>query len=548
MPKFSVKKPLTIFVIVIAVVVLGIVAYTNMTPDLLPNMDFPYVMIMTTYPGASPEKVEAEITKPMEQTMATLEHIKEITSTSGENYSMLLLEFEEGVDLDTIGVDIQQNITALSAGWDEMVSAPYVLKINPSLLPVMVAAVSRDGMDTMALTEYLDEELMSKLEGIPGVARVSLSGTIRQELHVMLNQELIDIANGKLTDAINGQMDKALADLNKTKTELEEAQKQLESGKDAMDEGKDALTGQLAQGEAELTYQQLQLLNTRAELQDQLLTLKNTKSQLETIQMVLGPVLEALDSLESQVAEQERILSELQAIKTELARLDVLAAEFEKEIDRIQQDSTLSAQEKADAVAAIQESDAYKQMEADRTAANTKMDLYGVTAQTLDVRIGLTQTTLQELQKRAEELKNILIEENIDIDELRQQLADMDQNMAMLDDGIRQIETFHIICKGGVASAAGYSQCEAASLEFLQSLKYIRIKLYSSVCIEDVEQSAVCGGIQVSVYFMVRIQGRRNLRKSESYHCSALTVSTCRESQFLNSRLHCPYDDSCCIC
>ena len=99
MSKFSVKKPLTIFVAVIAILVLGVVSYLKMTPDLLPNMDFPYVMIMTTYPGASPEKVEAEVTKPLEQTMSTLEHIKEVTSTSSENYSMVVLEFEESVNL-----------------------------------------------------------------------------------------------------------------------------------------------------------------------------------------------------------------------------------------------------------------------------------------------------------------------------------------------------------------------------------------------------------------------------------------------------------------
>ena len=90
MSKFSVKKPLTIFVAVIAVLVLGVVAYFRMTPDLLPNMDFPFVVIMTTYPGASPEKVEMEITKPMEQSMSTLEHIKEVTSTSSEHASMVL--------------------------------------------------------------------------------------------------------------------------------------------------------------------------------------------------------------------------------------------------------------------------------------------------------------------------------------------------------------------------------------------------------------------------------------------------------------------------
>ena len=85
MSKFSVKKPFTVFVAVIAILVLGVVSYLKMTPDLLPNMDFPYIMIMTTYPGASPEKVEAEITKPLEQSMSTLEHIQNVNSTSSEN-------------------------------------------------------------------------------------------------------------------------------------------------------------------------------------------------------------------------------------------------------------------------------------------------------------------------------------------------------------------------------------------------------------------------------------------------------------------------------
>ena len=152
MPKFSVKKPLTVFVAVIAILVLGVVSYTRMTPDLLPNMDFPYVMIMTTYPGATPEKVEQTVTKPMEQSMSTLEHIKEISSTSSENYSMVMLEFEEDVNMDTIGVDIQQQISVLSAAWDDMVGTPYVLKINPSMLPIEVAAVSMEGMDTIELT------------------------------------------------------------------------------------------------------------------------------------------------------------------------------------------------------------------------------------------------------------------------------------------------------------------------------------------------------------------------------------------------------------
>ena len=107
MPRYSVKKPLTIFVAVLAILVLGVVAYIKMTPDLLPNMDFPYVIIVTADPGASPEAVEADVTRPMEQSMATLDRIKTVTSSSQNSVSMVVLEFEDGVNMDTISVDIQ---------------------------------------------------------------------------------------------------------------------------------------------------------------------------------------------------------------------------------------------------------------------------------------------------------------------------------------------------------------------------------------------------------------------------------------------------------
>ena len=157
MPKFSVKKPLTVFVAVLAILVLGVVAYLKMTPDLLPNMDFPYVVIVTTDMGASPETVEADVTKPLEQSMATLNEIKHITSSSQNSMSMVVLEFEQGVNMDSTGVDIQQKIAALQGSWDDSVGTPYVLKINPAMLPVEIAAVSREGMDVAELSEFVEK-------------------------------------------------------------------------------------------------------------------------------------------------------------------------------------------------------------------------------------------------------------------------------------------------------------------------------------------------------------------------------------------------------
>ncbi len=278
--KFSVKKPLTVFVAVIAVLVLGVVAFTRMTPDLLPNMDFPYVIIVTTYPGASPEKVETEISKPMEQAMSTLEHIQQVSSTSSENASMVMLEFQEKVNMDTIGVDIQQKITSLSAGWEDTVGAPIVLKINPSMLPVEVAAVSMEGKDTIALTEFLDETLMNRLEGIPGVARITATGKIQKQLHVVLEQEKIDALNEKIIAAVNGELDDAQQELEEQKQDLQNAKGQMSSAQSKLDEGKDTLIDQTAAGEAELNQKQAELLAMKTALNAQIVELQTVADQL----------------------------------------------------------------------------------------------------------------------------------------------------------------------------------------------------------------------------------------------------------------------------
>ena len=233
MAKFSVKKPLTVFVVVLAVVVLGVVAYLRMTPDLLPNMDFPYVVIVTTDPGASPESVEEEITRPMEQSMATLDQIKEVTSTSQNSVSMVMLQFEDGVNMDTISVDIQQKISVLQGQWDDMVGAPYVLKINPSMIPVMVAAVSQEGTDVYALSDLVTDELTGKLEGVTGVASVTVSGALTRQAHVILDQEKMDALSATLADAVKEQLKKA-------ESQLYAAQKQVTDGEKALSDAKHA--------------------------------------------------------------------------------------------------------------------------------------------------------------------------------------------------------------------------------------------------------------------------------------------------------------------
>ena len=243
MAGFSVKKPLTIFVTVLGIIVLGVVAYLKMTPDLLPNMDFPYVIIVTSDPGASPESIEQSITRPVEQSMATLDKIKTVTSTSQDSVSMVILEFEDGANMDTISVDIQQKISVLQGSWDDTVSAPYVLKINPSMLPVMVAAVTREDMDVYALSDFVTGELSPKLEGVSGVASISVSGAVTREAHVILDEAKLDALSEKLADAVRTELNKTKLDLQKAKDQVEKGQAQLDEAKEAIAAGAAAKAG-----------------------------------------------------------------------------------------------------------------------------------------------------------------------------------------------------------------------------------------------------------------------------------------------------------------
>ena len=237
MAGFSVKKPLTVFVAVLGIIVLGVVAYLKMTPDLFPNMDFPYVIIVTSDPGASPESVEQTITKPVEQSMATLDKIKTVTSTSQDSVSMVILEFEDGANMDTISVDIQQKISILQGDWDDTVSAPYVLKINPSMLPVMVAAVSREDMDVYELSDFVTDEISPKLEGVSGVASISVSGAVTREAHVILDAEKLSALSEKLSAAVKKELAKAEGKLIDAQDEVEQGQAELQKAKQAIASG-----------------------------------------------------------------------------------------------------------------------------------------------------------------------------------------------------------------------------------------------------------------------------------------------------------------------
>ena len=440
MPKFSVKKPLTVFVAVVAVLVLGVVAYLRMTPDLLPNMNFPYIMISTVYPGASPEKVEAEVTKPMEQAMTTLEHIKEVTSTSNENYSMVLLEFEESVNMDTIGVDIQQKLTSLASGWDEMIGSPYVLKINPSMLPVEVAAVAMDGMTTVELTEFLNDTLMPKLEGISGVARITTSGAVEQELHVVLDQQKIDLKNQQIAAAINGKLDDAADELLEKREELESAQDEIDNARQQLNSGKTSLSSATASAEAELSQKQAQLVSSKADLQNQISQLKSAKSQAELVLTTLRAIQEALDNASNQIEPMRAELNELYALRQSIADLQSREEQFYAQVQGIYDNPELPEEEKQPAVDALYAGAEYAQLDADRANLDFQLSVRGLDRYGMEYRIGELEGGIANVEAGIQSAQQQLAEQGVDIYSLAAKIAELEGNIVQMNDTITYLE------------------------------------------------------------------------------------------------------------
>lgn len=310
LPKLSVKKPMTIFVAVIVVIVLGIVSVFKMTPDLLPNMDFPYAIILTTYPGQTPETVESVVTKPLEQSLSTIDGVKTITSTSSDNYSILTLEFEDGTNMDTATVDMRGNLDTIKDAWPDGVGSPYLMKINPNMMPVAMVAVDYDGYDTVQISDYVNNELKNQLEGIDGVASVSTKGIVTQKENVIISQTKIDALNAKINDALNDKFGDAEKKISDAKKELQDNISKAEQGSDTIEQSINDLNSQQeevakqladAQGKAQSCY--TEILNAKMQLLDQQQSLTATKQTLTIAYQTLTQIKEKLDSLQDEKAQ-----------------------------------------------------------------------------------------------------------------------------------------------------------------------------------------------------------------------------------------------------
>ncbi len=239
--KLSVKKPYMVLVAVVLVIILGCVSFTKMTTDLFPNINLPYVIVMTTYPGANPETVEMVVTKPVEQSMATVSNIENISSISSENYSMVILEFAQTANMDSVSLEIRESLDQIRGFWDDSIGNPIIMKLNPDMMPVMVAAIGVEGMNNAQITDLANNSLIPELESLEGVASVDASGLVEESVHVIIRQEKIDAVNLQVFGYIEGEFADAEQELSDARKELQEGQQELNDSRQDMLEGRQEL-------------------------------------------------------------------------------------------------------------------------------------------------------------------------------------------------------------------------------------------------------------------------------------------------------------------
>lgn len=421
--KFSVKKPLTVFVCVIIVLVLGVVSFFKMTPDLLPNMDFPYAMILTTYGGQTPETVETTVSKPLEQSISTINGVKQITSNSAGNYSILIIEFEDGTNMDTATVDLRSSLDTISDSWPEGVGTPYLIKANPNILPVAMTAVEYDGKERNELSDYVSNELKNKLEGIDGVASVSDKGIVTEKENVVISQDKIDELNKKISAALDSKFADAEDKLNSAKKEIdgniskaEKGEQTISSSVEQINEQQEKLASQLKDAQSKAESGKTQLLSAKMELLDQKSSLTQTKQTLETAYKALLSIKTSFDELLAQKKELTDTVGTLTQIGDKY-------------------DSIIKQMAKLD-----KNSDEYKSLEKQLAQIDEQLKPYNVKKEGLSAAVKSANSAISKIDTSIEQINKQLAELGTDTSMLDSALKEISDKIALINGGIAQLD------------------------------------------------------------------------------------------------------------
>ena len=208
LPKFSVDKPVTITMMVLIIVVFGFISFSRLGLDMLPDIEFPVVSVITSYPGVTSEDIEDVLTKPIEDAVSTVKDVKSVSSISQEGVSVVMIEFNSGTNVDFAAQDLRDKIGLIEDCLPQDANKPMVVKMDVSAMPVLAYGVTSDSVDILKLKKILEDNVKDKIERLDGVASVELRGGQEREILVKLNKPQLEsygITQGQIAQILRGE-------------------------------------------------------------------------------------------------------------------------------------------------------------------------------------------------------------------------------------------------------------------------------------------------------------------------------------------------------
>lgn len=312
MSKFSVKKPFTVLVMVIVIMILGVVSLSSMTTDLLPEMNLPYMIVITTYPGASPERVEASVCEPMERALGSISGVKNVYSMSYENYGIVQMEFVDGTDMDSAMVKVSSSLDAVEAALPDECGTPSIMEISMDMMASVYLAVAFDGMDIQETSRFVEDTVIPYLERQEGITSISSIGLVENSIVAELSEEKVDRLNEKILAKASSAFEEAAVQLEQAAKQLEDAEKAIKGNRHEMANGQNELNSGkleleenkkgLEDGRKELDTQKDAAVQKLAETKRDLLT---AKTNLESSKMSLTTNLAMVQQIDAALSKMQ---------------------------------------------------------------------------------------------------------------------------------------------------------------------------------------------------------------------------------------------------
>lgn len=203
LPEFSIKRPVTILMATLVCILLGGISFVDIPVDLMPEIDQPTLSINIDYPGVAPEEMETLVSRPMEQIVSSAPGVERVTSTSSEGRSSVQVQFLYGTDIDVAADEVRSRLDRGRRSLPDDIEPPFIFKFDVTQFPIMFLTVAAEDMDAKELRTFADQNVLYRLERVPGVGQVRINGGLRREIHVDLNLEKLRALDLSVAQVVN---------------------------------------------------------------------------------------------------------------------------------------------------------------------------------------------------------------------------------------------------------------------------------------------------------------------------------------------------------